>query len=366
MSQISNTSTLETLKAKLLCRGFRVSEPMAHQDATFIHGTVLFNESLGTINTLNDDTLDDSQNIDDATDLSPIEGGRLLHEDSGQIFRVLSLGELSDTEIDGSKLGDYFSLHSPRTLFCAPVRQCIFITMGNPCLFCTFESGRIQRLDPKTFERMLTSCTQRFPEIESVAVGGGTPILTDMGAEYYSILARIAKRHNLSVSVEIVPPPKNSDLDKLIESEIDSLIMSIEIWDDEARAKWCLGKGQVPKSRYIEAWKYANQHLGKNRTSSVLLIGAESLESTWAGCQELVRTGVLPTVLPLRVYPTSRFKEWKPVDQGDYLTRQRDLVGRLQERKMSNSTHKGCAACGGCSLEGLLMKLNETQKDRTL
>ena len=121
-------------------------------------------------------------------------------------IEILNLGSIGDTSLQGLPLRDRFSLHSAYTRFCTPVRQCIFITMGQPCRFCTFEHGRINRLSVPNFKMGLECVRSAHPSIHSVAIGGGTPNLQDMGAKYFATLAAAALAFGITTSVELVPP----------------------------------------------------------------------------------------------------------------------------------------------------------------
>ena len=266
-------------------------------------------------------------------------------------IEILNLGSIGDTSLQGLPLRDWFSLHSAYTLFCTPVRQCIFITMGQPCRFCTFEHGRINRLSVPNFKMGLECVRSAHPSIHSVAIGGGTPNLQDMGAKYFATLVAAASAFGITTSVELVPPTSEHDLRALADAGVASIIMSLEVWGEAERAAWCLGKGRIARVRYIDAWKHAVRCLGLGRVSSVLLVGSEPAAQTIEGARTMISLGVLPILLPLRWYPDSRFCNWEPVAPISYIELEQAVSSMMKAAGLSAAQQPGCIACGGCSLE---------------
>jgi hypothetical protein len=358
------------LKSEMLCRGVALGEELPlleqlHSRNEFIHGTVFLLEGGGIVNTAvwsQEQAEAVSERCRARVPTLTSHGDQLII--AGQAgettCNLLSLGDTSELVVQNSKASDWFSLHNNSTLFCAPVRQCMFIAIGRPCRFCTFEGGRVERLTPEEFERGLKVLIDSRPMISSVAIGGGTPEFSDMGAEYFASLAQKATAMKVSSSVEMVPPPKSGCLEGLKRAGLSSLIMSLEIWDEERRAEWCLGKGDVSRSQYFERWREAIDVFGCGNVSSVFLVGAEPIVNTLEGAKYLIELGVIPTLIPLRWYPNSRFQlsGWSPVDPADYLSLGYQVSHLLTSAGLTASKQLGCTSCGGCSLETAIEKLD--------
>lgn len=344
------------VKADMLCRGVRAA-PETGQAVVglgltpgFIHGAVILLDGTEVVNT---SLLEQSVGSDGVR----LQGqdGRLVVQRDGFEFesQLLALPETLNVPLGHSRLPDFFSLHSPSTLFAAPLRQCIFISAAAPCTFCTFESGRLQALSVLDFERALVAVLEQVPGLVAVAIGGGTPNITDRGAAYYAALTQVAKRLGLEVSVELVPPARTADLDLLMDAGVDALIMSLEVWDDDLRGQICLGKSKVAsKQHYFLAWNYALGRLGTGRVSSVLLVGTEPPPSTREGAAALVDAGVIPTLIPYRRYDASML-DLEPVKPLEYLAQSQYLASLLARKGLDPAAQPGCTACGGCSLEVL-------------
>lgn len=361
------------LKSEMLCRGVVLSGDdevleAFHSRGEFIHGTVFLLEGGSIVNTAvwSQEQAEKVRQRCGAI-LPTMRSNNQQWVITGQAGQrsgsILTLGDAGAAIIQNRQLGDWFSIHSPSTLFCAPVRQCIYIAIGKPCLFCTFEGGKVERLTQEEFGLGLQHLVGHRPTITSVAIGGGTPELSDMGARYFAGLAREATAKGLSSSVEMVPPPDRDCLKTLVDAGVASLIMSLEVWDEQHRAEWCLGKAGVSRSQYVERWREAVDLFGRGNVSSVLLVGAEPMDSTFEGAKCLVELGVIPTLIPLRWYPSSRFEfsDWSPVDPVEYLSLGYKVGQLLTRAGLAASKQLGCTACGGCSLETAVEKLTGAQ-----
>ncbi len=360
-SHIHREKVKVDIKARMLCYGVVADPEYAvdlantyHLDRGFIHGTVFMLDGTDPVNTAFLDRLPGAQ---DPVRLIRDSNGPAVIQD-GHRFQCEPLAQprvLAKPLVD-STIGAFFSLHSPTTLFTAPVRQCIFITVGRPCTFCTFEGGKIRKLSLPDFERALRDILEESPSISAIAIGGGTPNLTDFGATYYGDLVSIAKTMGLSVSVEIVPPKPLERLLPLLSTGLDSLIMSIEIWDETTRRRVCLGKGDLARSHYLEAWSLGLERLGSGSVTSVLLTGIEPLRSTRDGIRELTSIGVIPALLPFREYADVRLRGLKPTTHKEYLSISQECGILLHRAGLDPRRQLGCTECGGCSLEILMYR----------
>lgn len=359
------------LKAAMLCHGVSVSPGTSLRlDPTFIHGAVFLLDGSEVVNTsvwswpreidpVSRDELEIPLVVETAPENDEGEPQLEVHFRGFECsLDVLGLTQtLSSTKHAEETIGDWFSLHSPTTVFATPVRQCVYIATDQPCTYCTFESGKVRRLTSSEFRQGLELVRLEVPGVAAVALGGGTPTLADMGARYYGELAREAAAMGLSTSIEIVPPP-DGPLRAMLSEGVDSLISSIEVWGDDPRSMWCLGKSTVAKDEYLRCWDSALEMLGAGRVSSVLLVGTEPLESTLEGAAELIGRGVIPTLIPLRWYPSARFSRWQPVSPEDYAELAIEVAALLSTAGLSPAAQPGCTACGGCSLEGSLVAVS--------
>lgn len=346
----------DALLARLLCCGVRPSDEclqywrtLAPIEKGFIHGVSLSLEGKYIINTA---LLDSMVEGGDALDVHFRHGESYV--DWGGSFALRPVRQPAavwQRDKGGRLIGDYMRLHSPTTLFLIPVRECIFGAIGRPCEFCTYEMRRPEPLTSSELLNMISIFISDADVIE-MAFGGGTPRLGDHGAIYYSNLVRaVVSEFGARCSVELVPPQEDEALDELLSSGVRSLVMSLELWDCDIRARVCPGKAVVTRERYRDAWLRSLDRLGSGTVSSVLLVGIEPVESTMEGINRLIEWGVLPTLIPFRPYDETPMSHHKATSHEDYLTVARYAASRLAQANLSPNTHAGCAGCGGCSLE---------------
>jgi hypothetical protein len=259
------------------------------------------------------------------------------------------------------KIGDIVRPHSDNLLFCVPVKKCVFETLNKKCKFCTFSENKLvynfNNLDliRKAF-KIIFSKTDNYKE---VAIGGATPNLGDFGASYFSKVVKIIKelQPEVKISLEIIPPSNLEKLHELFSSGVDSIIMNLEIFDDEIRRRICPGKSIVSKSHYFKAYKNALNIFGKNKVSSVLIVGLESKKSTIRGVKELLKIGVTPTLIPFKPYDSCQLNILPPTQPEYYLSIYKDVILQVKKSGVNPLEDIGCTYCGGCSMETLICKM---------
>lgn len=362
--RLPETSTMVRHKAELLCLGIKVSPELSDLDGCFvehdfIHGSQIF--------------LGDNQLVNVAVNEhfvfrhSPFElmrfSDRWFIARNGVTLmecKPLLMPPWTRTLLNHSvSVGDIVRPHSGSILFCAPIKKCVFERLNRKCKFCTFadySSARSINLDliGKAFQ-IAFSESEKYNE---VAIGGATPNLQDHGLRLYSEIVETIKqiRPSVEVSVEMVPPRNLGRLADLQASGVDSIIMNIEIFDDECRRAICPGKSAVPKAHYFDAWKKCVAIFGRNRVSSVLLVGLEDRRSTVEGVRALLKADVLPTLIPFRPYDACELRSLPPVPPEYYLSVYEELFWELMQAGVDPLGQPGCSRCGGCSLETVLVK----------
>lgn len=345
--------------ARALCAGFYGSpEALGRLQTTqsvrhgFVHGAVFMLNARRPVNTvLHSLTPPNSE----AIELRPV-GEKLFGVDGSQLVEVKLIDEpttiTSASTSDGRSLRDYFSLHSPRTLFATPLRECVFAREGNVCTFCTFEAGPMRPLAPADFVDAVEKIVDELGFVPAIAIGPGTPNTRDHGAKYFAHLVRAVKaKFSAEISVEMVPPHALADLHELLDSGVDSMIMSLEIWNDEIRKRHCPGKSYVTKAHYLAAHELVTGRLGPGMSSSVLIAGLESDEDTITGLRELTDRKVVPTVIPFRPYPGTALQTHPYTPVGRYLRLADANQSFMRSNSIGPQLQKGCTECGGCSID---------------
>jgi hypothetical protein len=249
------------------------------------------------------------------------------------------------------RVADYVKFHNPNTIFASPIRECIFGAIGKACQFCTFDMRKPKPLPPNIFTEMFLLFAAEKKGL-SLAIGPGTPNLRDHGVRYIaSLLHDLFDHWRGPVSVELVPPHDLHDLNILIDLNVGSFIMSIELWHDQLRDKMCPGKAYVSKAHYIDAWKVVTKALGPGKASSVLLVGLEPAESVKEGIDSMTELGVVPTLIPFRPYENIALSDQQVTDHRMYLDLSAYNISKMRQAGIGPKNQVGCTSCGGCSLD---------------
>lgn len=354
----ANIRHLIALKAKMLCYGIEADEAAVEElrteflfDTGFIHGNVLMLDGRFPVNAPVVERL-----LSRRSPVSLIrEHGRWIASDGALSVTCTPLGQpaaLKQALGSYGSASDYIRLHAPKVVFIAPIRQCIFGAIGKACKFCTFQMQRVQYVPDGLIVEVVHTVVEQVGAKCDIALGGGTPVLTDYGAAYYGGLAQhLKQRVEGRISVEIVPPRKRASFESMRASGVDAVIMSIEVWDEDRRRFYCPGKGEVSHERYVEAWQEAVEIFGAGQVSSVLLIGLESKESTCEGIRTLIENGVIPTLIPFRPYGACEMSDTNLTDHQLYLRCSYLCSELLNSHGLFASRQAGCTGCGGCSME---------------
>jgi hypothetical protein len=346
------------LLARALCYGFSLSKvDLAKMNAEynirggFIHGAVFIIDGKRPINTvINEDIAAPEKALK-----LRYSDGKMVADTADEEVTVSVISEprsIKADSVDGKPASDFFSMHSPRTLFCTPLRECVFAVKNEICKFCTFESTAMKPLAPQVFSSHVGKISEELGFVPSVAIGAGTPNKNDHGAKYFGELVRVLKEdHGADVSIEMVPPHDFDDLSKMIDCGVDSVIMSLELWNDERRTLYCPGKSYVSKEKYLAAHDLVQDRLGPGSSSSVLIYGLEPHEDTARGIIELTSRKIVPTIIPFRPYSGTQLESFGYTDFEGY--KKVSALNRMlmKSEGIDPARQKGCTECGGCSID---------------
>ncbi|WP_245322660.1 IS630 family transposase [Bradyrhizobium valentinum] len=345
------------LLARLLCYGLRLPSDLPTEfrevyglDKGFIQGSIFL---IGGSRPINTAVWGEREGFPESVDAHFVHGQLWIRSDNNELSCSPIVQPLAiRREIRGyGRIGEYLKFHDQRTVFASPVRECVFGAVGKPCQFCTFQKTKPKPLPPAIFRTMFQEIAAER-EIRSLAIGPGTPNLRDHGVRYIaSLIEALSPVWRGPTSAELVPPHNLGDLQNLTAVGVGSLIMSIELWDDSARAELCPGKNYVSKEHYLAGWRKGVELLGSSMVSSVLLVGLEDIESTRRGIDLMVENGVVPTLIPFRPYQDTPLSDRKPVDYRTYLEISKYNVGAMRRNHLSPRKQVGCTECSGCSLE---------------
>jgi len=365
LSPMPITPKLVELKAKIFCHGLRVPDDVWREitdENHYKHKRA--GVSQGRFFRLRDGLSFTTVN---APVLEPFVRRSPLHvvKEGGARYRIYD-GDVALTDCEpfpwpkwygkttssGVPMSLVVSAHSSTSLYTAIYQGgCDYFHGSQECQFCSM------KIDNKTEWRKIEpiievalAALEENPAAE-MSFGGGTRLTPDKGARHDIAAVRAFKKAvTMPVCVEMAPPDTDDWLDALKDAGCDSLMLNLELWDRDVRARIMPGKSKIPRERYLEALAYAVKLFGVHQVSSQVLIGLEPIESTIAAMEALADVGAipLPTVFrplnntPLVAHPTPKVDDVMRV----FAANIEILHGR---GLFAEKTRAGCALCGACS-----------------
>ena len=256
---------------------------------------------------------------------------------------------------NGKKIGDFLRPHSEKCLSLWPSTECAYVQNGEGCLFCGLNSQDYITSSVRATDEVLAAlkvAIEYNPHYE-INLSGGTCQSPDHAIQYLSDLCKKIKLINPKtvISVECTPPNDNKMLSQLYDSGASAIIINIEIFDDEIRRKICPGKSKISIDKYFEALEYCVSIFGRGNVSSVIIMGLQPIEDVKKAGFELVKRGVIPTIMPFKPLDNTGLSEFKPPNPDEYVEISKHVANLMEKYNLSINPCSGCAACGGCSLE---------------
>jgi hypothetical protein len=213
----------------------------------------------------------------------------------------------------GTAYGGYIAIN--------PATGCAFMPLGVPCRFCDVATRAVERDEPLPVADVIETVRAAFAEgaVEFVYLHIGYIEGEDAGIRFLEPYIDAIKRHfDTLVAVQIQPPKNDRWIDRTYAMGVDALSYSIEIHDAEILHRHCAGRTvHVGRERYYEALAYAATIFPSGTVWSDLIVGLEPAESTIAGIDALVGTGVLPVLSLFRPLDDTELRDHPLPDAGE-------------------------------------------------
>jgi radical SAM protein (TIGR04043 family) len=293
-----------------------------------------------------------------------LSGGRLLLDGAGVGAEAVARPRFYDlSTADGIPYEKIARLHSASVLATTVVQTCSRYAADTRCRFCAVEAslaaGATIAVKTPAMLAEVARAAVALDGVTQMVMTTGTSSGRDRGAAHLARCARAVRDAvpGLPVQVQLEPPGDLASIRELHEAGARSIGIHIESLDDAARLRWMPGKGSVPASEYRAAWAEAVRVFGWNQVSTYILIGlGEDPDELVAGCEELIRMGVYPFVVPYRPLAGTLARDTDQVPAPAHsvvygVTRR--VAAALREAGMAGAGQAaGCAACGACSALG--------------
>jgi hypothetical protein len=285
--------------------------------------------------------------------------GVLIQEQRKTLSRAeaLQAPEWYKETVRGFPITLIFTAHN-RQLAAAVFEDCALFGIQKECKFCVINrslSTKPAELVIKSPELMLEALT-KIPKIsyDGITLNGGMTLKPSRGMEIViPVVAAIRENYpDVPIAVEMTPPSSIEWVDKFWEAGGSSLMMNLEVWDEEIRKKVIPGKDEFcPKESYMKAFERAVSVLGPGKTSTCFVVGAEPIDTLKEGIERVVEMGVVPSPLAGRYFEDIPNYPFNPrVDWRDFLDVLEFAAGELAKKGLRTMDKAGCVACKMCDL----------------
>lgn len=257
-----------------------------------------------------------------------------------------------ETTRAGKPMSMVVSAHCDTSLYTALYQGgCDYWREGQMCGFCAMKID--QKAEWRPIEEIIEVAEAALAEnpAAEITFGGGTRLAPDKSARHKAVAIAELKRHvDMPVCVEMAAPDSDDWLVRLKDSGLDSILLNLEIHDEEARARLMPGKSAITRRRYLDALAYAVGLFGSSQVSSQIIIGLEPVEHSLAAVRAIAAVGAIPLPVVFRPLPGTPLSD-HPTPSVEDVVRVFEETARVmrEARLQGHQAKSGCALCGACS-----------------
>ena len=240
--------------------------------------------------------------------------------------------------------------------------NCIYKTENVECKFCALQPSKSIILKEELYkdsESLILAIGKAYSSnhhYHLTVTGGNTSKVAlndgDNGIKnYIRFMECLRKENSIKVCIEDAPPVDLEDLKHLVNLGTNAFSINLEIWNEKLRQLFCPGKSKIKREKYFETWEYIVSLLGKDMVASVLVGGLESKESTLEGGIELLKRGVVPTIVPFRRNDSCYLESFASPNPEEMTWIYLRLGEEMCKHNSKPWLQPGCTACAACSVE---------------
>lgn len=268
----------------------------------------------------------------------------------------IPIPEWGNTIVDGYKVSDYLRPHSDSCISIWPNQKCSFGDLK--CRFCSLPEDGIC-LQPEVVVKMVENALIKNPLYEVHLSGGVYGSFSD-NVRYYGDIAKfIHKKYpNAKISLETIPASCEEDYEYYKKCGVSSILMNIEVANEQIRKKICPGKAIITKEEYFQSYREAVKVFGKWNVGSVVMYGIEgsTIDDIIEIVHQLCEVGVYPVIMPFQPLKFSQMQNSKASDPDEYLIISKKVGQILKNATAYDSICSfGCINCGACSIENFYL-----------
>ena len=266
---------------------------------------------------------------------------------------------------DGFPITKILTAHN-RQLAGAVYEDCELFGIGEECQFCVMNHSLKDETfhPPKDKQNHLVlkapsyflSALQQIPvrDYGGLTLNGGMTLHPGRGMELIgsTVQAVHMAYPDLPIAVELAPPADLNWIDRLAKAGVSSMMMNLECWDPEIRARLIPGKNKYcDRLMYLKAFERALKVLGPGRVTTCFVVGTEPVESLKEGIREVVGMGAIPSPLAGRYFEDVPNYPFAPnADYRKFLDILAYAAMLMRAQGILSTDKAGCVACGMCDL----------------
>jgi len=260
--------------------------------------------------------------------------------------------------ISGDKhAGDYILQEGTSTLIASITSSCLYADKGGACAFCAIaencsrdEDDNIRQIH--IIQAIDCALKNSIEKTASINFTGGNSFSDDRGiTSYFTFVEHIRSISNIPICLEVSPPKTLEVIDESVKKGVNAFMMNLEIWDEKLRKLFMPTKSNIKRDEYLSALERAVHLVGKGNVSSVLIVGLERESSVLEAISELIKIGVIPSIMPLRPNNGTILEKFILPSPDVVMNLTTEVAKRLKSNGFSMRNLPGCIGCGACASE---------------
>ncbi|MFO0640253.1 MAG: radical SAM protein [Polyangiaceae bacterium] len=359
------TSRLVALKARIFCEGLRIDDDLwrelshehhyRHKRAGLSQGR-FFRLVDGDASTAVNAPVHEPFVKKSSLELRRGEGGTYrIHDADGDLCEAVPFAWpkwYERTCDDGTPMSLVVSAHCDTSLYSALYQGgCDYWQGDMMCQFCAMKVDQKSKWrDVSIIAEVCKVALEENADAE-ITLGGGTRLFPDKSAKHKAEgIAKLKSMVDIPVCVEMAAPDTDDWLDRLKDAGLASILMNLELWDEDVRRRVMPGKAAITRQRYLDALGYAAKILGPDQVSSQIIIGLEPVEDTLAAVRAVADVGAIPLPVVFRPLPGTALADVPTPPLAEVLAVFDETLAQMKRRTLDGAkTRSGCALCGACS-----------------
>jgi radical SAM protein (TIGR04043 family) len=282
-------------------------------------------------------------------------GGYAVYEGETRLVRAVPFAWprwYQRTTSAGTPMSSVVSAHCDTSLYTAIYQGgCDYWQGDQMCAFCAMKID--QKSKWRSVESIIEVAKVALEEnaLAEISFGGGTRLAEDKSARHKAdAIEAFKKEVPMKCCVEMAAPDTDDWLDRLKDAGLDSILLNLELWDEEVRRRIMPGKSAITRERYLAALAHAAKILGPNQASSQIIVGLEKLEDTVTAIRAVADAGAIPMPVVFRPLPGTSLADHTTPSVDDVLVAFDAAAEAIHASKLlAGEARSGCALCGACS-----------------